>query len=75
MHELWCGPEIARSLPSSFVHVDSKVPKRSGRALGSLLARATLLARADIAEGPIPLVTTTIVQLLARWADVAVAVR
>jgi hypothetical protein len=73
--ELRCRPEIARSLPSSFVHVDSKVAKRSGRALRSLLARTALLARSDIAESPIALVTTTVVQLLACWADVAVAVR
>jgi len=48
--ELRCCPEISGSLPSCFVHVDSKIPKRSRRALRPLLARAALLARSDIAE-------------------------
>jgi hypothetical protein len=51
----------ARSLPGSFVHVDSKVPKRSSRALGSVSAPTTFLTRSDIAEDPIPFVATGII--------------
>ena len=75
LFELRCRPEISGSLPSCFVHVDGKIPERSGRALGSLLARTALLARSDIAERTIPLVAAAIVQLLACRADVAVAIR
>src|SRR5271155_4828426 len=73
MLELRCCPEISRSLPSCFVHVDCKIPERSGRALGSLLARTALLARPYIAERAIPLVASAVVQLLACRADIAVA--
>src|SRR5271166_981730 len=75
MLELRCHPEISRSLPSCFVHVDGKIPERSGRALRSLLARTALFAGSDIAEGAVALVAAAIVQLLACWADVAVALR
>ena len=75
LFELRCCPQISRSLPSCFVHVDGKIPERSGRAMGSLLARTALLARPDIAERAIPLVAAAIVQLLACRADVAVAIR
>jgi predicted lysophospholipase L1 biosynthesis ABC-type transport system permease subunit len=70
-----CSPQISRSLPSCFVHVDGKIAKWSGRALGSLLARAALLARSYIAESAVPFVASTVVQLLACWADVTVAFR
>ena len=73
--ELRCSPQISRSLPSCFVHVDGKIPERSGRALGSLLTRTALLARSDIAERAIPLVAAAIVQLLAARAGVALAIR
>src|SRR5580693_3677454 len=75
MFELRCCPEISRSLPSCFVHVDCKIPERSGRALGSLLARAALLAGSYIAECAVPLVASAVVQLLACRADVTVAIR
>jgi hypothetical protein len=52
--ELLCSPEISRPLPSCFVHVDGKIPERSGRALGPLLARTALLTRSDIAERAVP---------------------
>src|ERR1700741_791638 len=70
MLELWCRPEISRSLPSSFVHMDRKIPERSSRTLGSLLARTALLARSDIAERAVPLIASAVVQLLACRADV-----
>jgi len=73
--ELWCCPEISRTLPSCFVHVDGKIPERSARALGSLLAGTALLTRPDIAESAVPLVASAVVQLLACGADVAVAIR
>src|SRR5271163_1185706 len=74
MLKLRCHPEISRSLPSCFVHVDGKIPERSSRALGSLLARTALLARSDVAERAVPLVASAVVQLLACRADVAVAI-
>src|SRR5260370_24306107 len=74
MFELRCRPEISRSLPSCFVHVDCKIPERSGRALGSPLARTALLASSYIAEGTIPLVASAIVQLMACSSDVAVPI-
>ena len=73
--ELRSCPQISGSLPSCFIHVDGKVSERSRRALRPLLARAALLARSDIAECAVALVTATIVQLLACWADIAVALR
>ena len=75
MVELWCRPEISRSLPSGFVHVDRKIPERSSRTLGSLLARTALLARSYIAERTVPLIASAVVQLLACRADVTVAIR
>src|ERR1700730_10673255 len=75
MFELRCRSEISRSLSSGFVHVDSKIPERSSRALGSLLARTALLARSYIAERAVPLVASAVVQLLASRADVTVALR
>jgi hypothetical protein len=75
MFELRCRPEMSRSLPSGFVHVDRKIPERSSRTLGSLLARTALLARSYVAERAIPLVASAVVQLLACRADVTVAVR
>src|SRR3979490_166239 len=75
MLELWCRPEISRSLPSGLVHMDSKIPERSSRALGSLLARTALLARSYIAERTVPLIASAVVQLLACRADVTVAIR
>jgi hypothetical protein len=74
MLELRCRPEISRSLPSSFVHMDRKIPERSSRTLGSLLARTALLARSDIAERAVPLIAAAVVQLLACRADVTVAI-
>ena len=74
MLELRRVPEITCSLPSCFIHVDGKESERSGRALGSLLARTALLARPDISERTVPLIATTVVQLLACRADVAVAI-
>jgi len=59
--ELRCCPEITRSLPSSFVHMDGKIPERSGGALRPLRTRTAFLARSDIAEGPIPFVATAII--------------
>lgn len=73
--ELRCSPEIARSLPSCFVHVDGKIPERSGRALRSLLAWTALLTRPYIAERAVFLIASAIVQLLACRADVAGAIR
>ncbi len=73
LFELRCTSEISRSLSSCFVHVDGKIPERSGRALGSLLARTALLAGSDVAEGAIPLVASAVIQLLASRTDVAVA--
>jgi hypothetical protein len=75
MLELRGHPEISRSLPSCFVHVDGKIAERSGRALRSLLARMALLAGSDLAEGTVALVAAAIVDLLACWADVDVALR
>src|SRR6266851_5305221 len=75
MFELWCRPEISRSLPSGFVHVDRKIPERSSRTVGSLLARTALLARSDIAERAVPLIASAVVQLLACRADVTIAIR
>ena len=75
LRELWCSSEISRSLSSCFVHVDCKIPERSGRTLGSLFAWAALLTSSDVAEGAIPLVTSAIVQLLACGTDEAVALR
>jgi len=62
---LRCSSEVPSSLPSCFVHVDGKIPERSGRALGSLFARTALLPGSDVAEGAIPLVASAVVQLLA----------
>ena len=59
--ELWCCPEITRSLPSSFVHMDGKISEGAGGALRPLRTRATFLARSDIAEGPIPFVAAAII--------------
>ena len=75
MFELGCRPEISRSLPSCFVHVDGEEPKCSTGALRFQRTRATFLARSDIGERAVPLIATAVVQLLARWADVAVALR
>src|SRR5258705_4422575 len=75
MFELRCRPEISRSLSSGFVHVDRKIPERSSRTLGSLLARTALLARSYIAERAVPLIASAVVQLLACRAEVTVAIR
>src|SRR5438105_13745243 len=75
MLELRCVPEITRSLPSCFVHVDGKEPKCSSGALRFQWTRTTLLARSDIGECTVPVIAAAVVQLLARWADVAVAFR
>jgi hypothetical protein len=72
LRELRCSSEISRSLASCFVHMDCKIPERSSRALGSLLAWTAFLASSDIAEGAIPLVASAIVQLLACGTDEAV---
>src|SRR5271154_877717 len=45
--ELRCRPEISRSLPSCFVHMDGKIPERSSRALRSLQTRTAFLPRSD----------------------------
>ena len=52
-------------LPSCSVHVDCKIPERSGRAPDILFALDRTPGGFDVAEGAIPLVASAIVQLLA----------
>jgi hypothetical protein len=59
MLELRCVPEITRSLPSCFVHVDGKEPKCSPGALRFQWTRTTLLARSDISEGTVAIPTSS----------------
>src|SRR5215469_2371907 len=75
MLELRRVPEISRSLPSCFVHVDGKEAKCSSGALRFQRTRTAFVASPDVSKRPVPIIATAVVQLLACWAEVAIAFR
>jgi hypothetical protein len=73
LRKLWRVRQHPCALPGGFVHVDGKKAKRSAGALGFERTRTATFASPDVGIGAVPLVATTVVELLPRRTAIAVA--